>query len=146
MGRADESREGGAEHLRGNPLSFLNHTKGAVKLKTWQLLFYAPNLNWYQRQSFNLVCIANKPHHFEGQIEAKTCHDNHSIFLKLRRILKLVQNYAVSLIRVFGIQLLNIECKCIDQDFCVNVLLTSAQKAPESLILLKNAKCALRLD
>ena len=54
--------------------------KGAVKLKTWQLLFYVPNLNWYQRQSFNLVCIANKPHHFEGQIEAKTCHENHSIF------------------------------------------------------------------
>ena len=54
--------------------------EGAVKLKTWQLLFYVPNLNWYQRQSFNLVCIANKPHHFEGQIEAKTCHENHSIF------------------------------------------------------------------
>ena len=57
-----------------------NIKNGAVKLKTWQLLFYVPNLNWYQRQSFNLVCIANKPHHFEGQIEAKTCHENHSIF------------------------------------------------------------------
>ncbi len=63
-----------------NQKSQLVTQKGAVKLKTWQLLFCVPNLNWYQRQSFNLVCIANKPHHFEGKIEAKTCHENHSVF------------------------------------------------------------------
>ena len=65
----------------GFPAEICKHkAKGAVKLKTWQLLFCVPNLNWYQRQSFNLVYIANKPHHFEGKIEAKTCHENHSIF------------------------------------------------------------------
>ena len=46
-----------------------------------------------------------------------------------------MQNYTASLIPVFGIQLLNIERERIDQDFRINVLLTSAQKSPESPIV-----------
>ena len=52
-----------------------------------------------------------------------------------------MQNYTALLFSVLGIQLLNIERKRMERDFCTNVLWASAQKSPASPILLEHANC-----